>query len=99
MKTLLSVEKRNAVLIKMAELLDAEREAIIKINKEDLDAYDGGDKAMYDRLKVDNSKVDDMIASVTHLASQEDPVGIERFRFKHDNGMQVRSEERRVGKE
>ena len=89
MKTLLSVEKRNAVLIKMAELLDAEREAIIKINKEDLDAYDGGDKAMYDRLKVDNSKVDDMIASVTHLASQEDPVGIERFRFKHDNGMQV----------
>jgi len=89
MKTLLSVEKRNAVLIKMAELLDAEREAIIKINKVDLDAYDGGDKAMYDRLKVDNSKVDDMIASVTHLASQEDPVGIERFRFKHDNGMQV----------
>ena len=89
MKTLLSVEKRNAVLIKMAELLDAEREAIIKINKEDLDAYDGGDKAMYDRLKLDNSKVDDMIASVTHLASQEDPVGIERFRFKHDNGMQV----------
>lgn len=89
MNTLLSIETRNAVLLKMGELLDSEREAIIKINKEDLNAYDGGDKAMYDRLKVNDAKVDDMIASVTHLASQDDPVGVERFRFKHDNGMQV----------
>ncbi|PKQ43967.1 glutamate-5-semialdehyde dehydrogenase [Confluentibacter flavum] len=89
MKTLLNVETRNAVLLKMAALLDSERAAIIKINKADLDAYDGNDISMYDRLKVDDSKVDDMIASVTHLASQEDPVGVERFAFKHDNGMQV----------
>ncbi|MGE5944375.1 MAG: glutamate-5-semialdehyde dehydrogenase [Flavobacteriales bacterium] len=89
MKTLLNVETRNAVLLKMAALLDSERAAIIKINKADLDAYDGNDISMYDRLKVDDSKVDDMIASVTHLASQDDPVGVERFAFKHDNGMQV----------
>ena len=44
---------------------------------------------MFDRLKVDDSKVNEMIASVTHLALQEDPVGVERFSFKHDNGMQV----------
>lgn len=89
MNTLLSIETRNAVLLKMAELLEQERAAIIKINKGDLDAYDGDDISMYDRLKVDDSKVDEMIASVTHLASQSDPVGIERFSFKHDNGMQV----------
>ena len=89
MNTLLSIEKRNAVLLKMASLLEQEREAIISVNKTDLDAYNGGDVAMYDRLKVDDSKVDEMIASVTHLASQDDPVGIERFSFKHDNGMQV----------
>jgi len=89
MNTLLNIETRNAVLIKMAELLEKERAAIIKINKADLEAYDGSDISMYDRLKVDDSKVDDMIASVTHLASQDDPVGVERFAFKHDNGMQV----------
>ncbi len=89
MNTLLSIEKRNAVLLKMAALLEEERAAIISVNKTDLDAYDGGDVAMYDRLKVDDSKVDEMIVSATHLASQEDPVGIERFSFKHDNGMQV----------
>ncbi len=89
MNTLLSIEKRNAVLLKMAELLEEERVEIIFVNKTDLDAYDGGDVAMYDRLKVDDSKVDEMIASAKHLASQDDPVGIERFSFKHDNGMQV----------
>lgn len=89
MNTLLNIEARNAVLLKMAVLLARERAAIIKINKADLEAYTGDDISMYDRLKVDDSKVDDMIASVTHLASQDDPVGVERFAFKHENGMQI----------
>jgi glutamate-5-semialdehyde dehydrogenase len=89
MNTLLNIETRNAVLLKMAELLERERAAIIKINKADLEAYNGNDISMYDRLKVDDAKVDDMIASVTHLSSQDDPVGVERFAFKHENGMQV----------
>ena len=89
MNTLLSIETRNSVLLKMAVLLEREREAIISINKTDLDAYKGDDISMFDRLKVDDSKVDEMIKAVTHLASQDDPVGVERFSFKHDNGMQV----------
>lgn len=89
MNTLLSIETRNEVLLKMAELLEQERDAIIKINEADLEAYDGDDISMYDRLKVDDSKIDEMIKSATHLASQDDPVGVERFSFKHDNGMQV----------
>jgi len=89
MNTLLSIEKRNAVLLKMAVLLEQERQSIIAINKTDLEAYNGDDISMFDRLKVDDSKVDEMIKAATHLASQEDPVGVERFSFKHDNGMQV----------
>ncbi|GGK11722.1 gamma-glutamyl phosphate reductase [Yeosuana aromativorans] len=89
MNTLLSIEWRNKVLLKMATLLEQERDAIISINKTDLENYKGEDISMYDRLKVDDSKVDEMIKSVMHLASQDDPVGVERFRFKHENGMQV----------
>ena len=89
MNTLLPIETRNAVLLTMAELLDKEREAIININKKDLEAYKGDDISMFDRLKADNKKVDEMIAAAKHLASQKDPVGVERFSFKHDNGMQV----------
>ena len=89
MNTLLSIETRNNVLLTMATLLEKERATIININKKDLEAYKGEDISMFDRLKVDNSKVDEMIAAASHLASQEDPVGVERFSFKHDNGMQV----------
>ena len=73
----------------MAKLLDQERDAIIATNKMDLEAYNGGDISMYDRLKVDQLKVNEMIASVQHLALQADPVGVERFHFQHDNGIQV----------
>ena len=89
MNTLLSIATRNNVLLTMAELLDQERAAIISINKKDLEAYKGEDISMFDRLKVNNTKVDEMIHAAKHLASQEDPVGLERFTFKHDNGMQV----------
>ncbi len=89
MNTLLSIATRNNVLLTMAELLDQERAAIISINKKDLEAYKGEDISMFDRLKVNNTKVDEMIHAAKHLASQEDPVGVERFTFKHDNGMQV----------
>ena len=89
MNTLLSLETRNNVLFTMATLLDTERIAIINMNKKDINAYKGTDISMLDRLKVNNAKVDEMVIAAKHLASQEDPVGVERFSFKHENGMQV----------
>jgi glutamate-5-semialdehyde dehydrogenase len=89
MNTLLSLETRNNVLLTMATLLDTERVAIINMNKKDINAYKGNDISMLDRLKVNNAKVDEMIIAAKHLASQEDPVGVERLSFKHKNGMQV----------
>lgn len=85
----LSIEKRNLVLRTMARLVEQERNEIILTNQEDLLAYDGSDLAMEERLKVDDKKVDEMILSLNQLASQEDPVGVERFSFVHDNGIKV----------
>lgn len=89
MDTLLTIEERNAVLISMANLVEEEKQSILNSNKVDLDSYSGDDLAMEDRLKVDDSKIEGMVHSLKHLASQDDPVGVERFRFKHENGMQV----------
>ncbi len=89
MNTLLTIDERNAVLRSMAKLVEQEKDSILKANKIDLDNYSGDDLAMEDRLKVDDSKIKGMVASLEHLASQEDPVGVERFSFKHENGMQV----------
>ncbi|WP_244160777.1 glutamate-5-semialdehyde dehydrogenase [Flavobacterium defluvii] len=85
----LSIETRNAVLQTMAKLVEQERNEIILTNQEDLADYDGSDLAMEERLKVDDKKVDEMILSLNQLASQEDPVGVERFHFTHDNGIKV----------
>ena len=89
MSTLLSIEKRNAVLTTMAALLKEEREALKAINQQDLTNYNGEDLAMEKRLLVDDAKVDGMILSLEQLASQEDPVGQVRFDFTHDNGMKI----------
>jgi glutamate-5-semialdehyde dehydrogenase len=89
MSQLLSIEKRNAVLNRMAELLEQERANIKSANQQDLTNYSGGDLAMEKRLLVDDTKIDGMILSLQQLASQEDPVGQIRFDFTHENGLKI----------
>ena len=86
---LLTEKQRNEVLILMAKLIDQERSAILAINKIDVDSYKGGDLAMYDRLKVDNVKIDGMILSLKQLAADVDPLGKELYNFTHENGMNI----------
>ncbi|WP_298311525.1 glutamate-5-semialdehyde dehydrogenase [uncultured Aquimarina sp.] len=89
MSITLDISQRNSVLQKMAVLVDQHRDAIITANLKDLELYTGDDLAMRDRLKVDQSKIETMIAALQQLSNQEDPIGVERFRFTHDNGMKV----------
>ena len=89
MSTLLSIAKRNAVLSRMATLLEEERASLKSINKQDLDNYSGADLAMEKRLLVDDAKIDGMILSMQQLASQEDPIGVVRFHFVHEKGMKI----------
>jgi glutamate-5-semialdehyde dehydrogenase len=89
MNVVLSIEKRNAVLSRMAELLEQERANLKSINQQDMTNYSGEDLAMEKRLLVDDAKIDGMILSMQQLSSQKDPVGVERFHFVHDNGMKI----------
>ena len=89
MSTLLSIAKRNAVLSRMETLLEEERANLKAINKQDLDNYSGADLAMKKRLLVDDAKIDGMILSMQQLASQDDPIGVERFHFLHEKGMKI----------
>jgi len=89
MNSILNISQRNSVLQKMAILVDQYRDTIIEANLKDLESYSGDDLAMRDRLKVSEQKIEAMIASLEQLGDQKDPVGVERFRFTHDNGMQV----------
>lgn len=72
---LIDTQTKNNVLKSMMKILDKRRQEIITANKKDLDAFGDGDQAMYDRLVVDEKKVDGMIQSVKEVMEQEDPVG------------------------
>jgi glutamate-5-semialdehyde dehydrogenase len=89
MNHLLPIEKRNAVLSRMAELLEEERANLKTVNQQDINNYSGDDLAMEKRLLVDDAKINGMILSMQQLASQEDPIGVERFNFDHENGMKI----------
>lgn len=89
MESILSIEQRNNVLLTMARLVHDQQKGIVEANEKDIKGYDRNDVAMYDRLKVDKEKIKGMVASLEQLAAQEDPVGIERFHFKHENGLDI----------
>lgn len=72
---LIDTNTKNNVLESMIRILDERREEIIKANKEDLKAFGETEGAMYDRLIVNDKKVDGMIQSVKEVMEQEDPVG------------------------
>jgi glutamate-5-semialdehyde dehydrogenase len=73
----------------MAGLIADERAGILTVNKIDVERYDGDDLAMVDRLKVDDSKIDGMILSLSQLIADSDPIGKELYYFTHDNGMNI----------
>ncbi len=86
---ILSCKQRNAVLTSMAHLIELERKAILEANKKDVKTYSGSAIAMYDRLKVDNSKIDGMILSLNQLIADVDPLGKELYHFTHENGLKI----------
>lgn len=86
---LLAKDIKNNVLESMESILDEEREALIAANKKDLDAFDSSDRAMYDRLVVNQAKVDGMIQAVKEVREQDDPVGKLKSSRELDNGLKI----------
>ncbi len=89
MNTALTIDQRNAVLTSVAKLIASEKETILAANKVDLDSYKGDDISMFDRLKVDDSKIKGMILSLEQLVADSDPIGKELYHFTHENGMKI----------
>ena len=89
MNKTLNIDQRNAVLKSMAKLVSQKRETILSANIADVKTFAENDKAMYDRLIVNDAKIEGMIESLEQLASQEDPVGKEIFHFTHKNGLKI----------
>lgn len=86
---LLNTNIKNKVLQSMMTIIDKERNNILKANQKDLDAFGKSDQALYDRLVVDDSKIDGMIKAISEVEAQEDPVGQEISNLTLDSGLQI----------
>lgn len=89
MASILNIKQRNQVLLRMAGLINQYRDSLYEANQKDMESFDQSDLAMYDRLKMDADKIDGMVLSLQQLSVQEDPIGVERFHFKHENGLEI----------
>ncbi len=66
---------RNKILESLAKLLAENKQSIIEANKLDIADCPTDDAVIFDRLKVDDAKVEKMIASVKSVIAAPDPVG------------------------
>jgi glutamate-5-semialdehyde dehydrogenase len=80
---------KNKTLSDLAELISTHKSEIIRQNKIDLAGTDELDPTLVDRLKVDEKKVDAMIASINEVIHLEDPEGQVLHYYDHPNGMKV----------
>ena len=71
---LLPEDKKNAVLELMITLIRNNEKELLDANKKDIDAFDRDDQAMYDRLILNEKKVQGMIKAIEDVRVQDDPV-------------------------
>lgn len=73
----------------MIKILDRERKSILVANGKDLAAFQKDDQALYDRLIVNDAKIDGMIQAITEVKAQQDPVGTEISDLTLESGLRV----------
>jgi glutamate-5-semialdehyde dehydrogenase len=86
---LLETTIKNNVLKSMTIILDENRAILLEANKKDLDAFHKEDQAMFDRLILNDVKIDGMIKAINEVKAQEDPVNQIISDVKLKNGLQV----------
>ena len=87
----LSTEKKDEILRAMAGGLRAATAEIIEANAKDIAAGEekGLGKAMLDRLRLDEARVDGIAGGIEQVASLPDPVGQVMEEWERPNGMRL----------
>lgn len=89
----LSTEIKNKALLKIAENLDKDKTEIFKANKEDLEnaktLLENGkiSQSLYNRLKLDENKMRDMVQGIVDIYELDDPAGKILMQRSLDTGL------------
>jgi glutamate-5-semialdehyde dehydrogenase len=88
---LLNSRKKNAILLSMADELDANCKEIAAANELDIIAARevGLEDAMLDRLLLTSVRIEGMISALREVAALKDPVGDKISRWLRPNGLEI----------
>ncbi|HEY4765831.1 MAG TPA: glutamate-5-semialdehyde dehydrogenase [Candidatus Sulfotelmatobacter sp.] len=86
---LLSTEAKDALLLAIADAIEANEKSILDANREDVEdsALEG---AMRDRLALTSSRIKDMARGVREVAILPDPIGDTMAEWTKSNGLRIR---------
>ena len=87
----LSTKKKNALLLAVAEQLEAREKEILQANQVDLQAAKetGLSGALLDRLDLNSKRLAEMVEGVRKVAVLSDPVGEVLRKWKQPNGLEI----------
>jgi len=86
---LLSTQEKNALLLAIADALEANEKSILAANCEDIE-NSGLEGAMRDRLLLTPARVKDTASGVRDVAALPDPIGETLAEWTKSNGLRIR---------
>ncbi|HYM75205.1 MAG TPA: glutamate-5-semialdehyde dehydrogenase [Candidatus Dormibacteraeota bacterium] len=85
----LSTEEKNALLLAIADAVEAQEKSILAANRDDIERS-GLQGAMRDRLLLTPARIKDMARGVREVAALPDPIGETLAEWTKANGLQIR---------
>jgi glutamate-5-semialdehyde dehydrogenase len=86
---LFSTDEKNALLLAIADAIEAEAQTILAANREDVESS-GLEGAMRDRLLLTNVRIEEMAQGVREVAALGDPIGETLAEWTRPNGLRIR---------
>jgi glutamate-5-semialdehyde dehydrogenase len=86
---LLSTDEKNALLLAIADAIEAQTLTILAANREDVESS-GLEGAMRDRLLLTTERIQEMAQGVREVAALGDPIGETLAEWTRPNGLRIR---------
>jgi glutamate-5-semialdehyde dehydrogenase len=86
---LLSTGEKNALLLAIADAIEAQSQTILAANREDVESS-GLEGAMRDRLLLTPARIEEMAQGVREVAALGDPIGETLAEWTRPNGLHIR---------
>ena len=86
----LTTEIKNQALLNIADAIEKNKEKIFEANKTDLEqAKDSVSLSVFNRLKLDENKMRDMIQGIRDVVKLEEPIGKTLLARQLDEGLNL----------